>query len=262
MSFKTFNQFDKRFDDFSKFGKDRTACPLFGIITCYNFMKNGITSQKQHEENLYASVTNYMTNDVPKYMSFDELLLYSLGKKNISNYEVSATTPELITTGILSYEHIFKFDSDKRYCVLFLKNRNYLPILCDSGKYNIRDCHENEQTGSMNFDELRKYLDKTYQFEQMTVVDGVMIPEYSNIEFLVIDHGFELINIDPNLFDHTILPETLEEVTKETKEIKEVTKIIIKQTDTQKTTIDFDYELALSLSNDNDSNSNDYVNFI
>lgn len=263
-NFTTFNQFDKRFNEFTKFEKDRTACPLFGMLTCYNFMNTGNTTQKQHEENIYASVTNYMVNDVPKYMSFDELLLYSTGDPN--QFPVGATTPELITAGVLSYEHIFKLGSMERYCVLFLKNRNYLPILCEfvppgspyeveKEVYHVRDCHENTQRSFNTFQSLREYLDKTYQFEQMTIVDGVMIPEYSNIEYIVIDKPFVLTNLDPELFDHTI---------EEDKSYKEepVQAYTVSQAQTQisqVSSIDFDHQLAMSLQ---DGQGEDYVDFI
>lgn len=262
-SFTTFNQFDKRFNEFTKFDKDRTACPLFGILSCYNFMNTGNISQKQHEENIYASVMNYMTNDIPKYMSFDELVLYT--SNDLSQIPIGATTPELITSGVLSYEHIFKLGFNQRYCVLFLKNRNYLPILCDiihpksEGEvpqevYAIRDCHENTQRTFNDFQSLREYLDKTYQFEQMTIVDGVMIPEYSNIEYLVIETPFVLKNIDPEMFDHTI---------DEDKSYKEelVTSYTISKTQNVPvmSNSDFDYQLALSLSG---NQGEDYVDFI
>jgi hypothetical protein len=267
MSFTTFNQFDKRFDDFTKFGQDRTACPLFGIITCHNFMKNGQFSKKQHENNIYASVTNYMVNDIPKYMSFDELLLFS---SNLNQNQVSATTPELITSNILGYEHIFKlgdFPEDHRYCILFLKNRNYIPILCNfrapksadeapETTYAIRDCHENTQRIFNDFALLRSFLDKTYQFEQMTIVDGVLIAEFSNIEFLVIEDPFTIKVVDPDLFDHTI------EEDKEYTEYKEEPTIIVSQNNSiDVPKFDFDYQLALSLQNE-DTTGDDYVNFI
>ncbi|ARF09566.1 hypothetical protein Indivirus_1_189 [Indivirus ILV1] len=243
-SFATFNQFDKRFNDFSKFGQDRTACPLFGILTCFNFMNTGNISQKQHEENIYSAVTNYMVNNIPKYMSFDELLLYST--EDLSQLFVGATTPELITSGALSYEHIFKFGSNQRYCIVFLKNRNYISILCDNQEtYAVRDCHENVQRTFNNFQSLREYLDKTYQFEQMTIVDGVMIPEYSNIEYIVIDSPFSLKNIDSQLFDHSIEED-------KTYKIENIPETPIFDTS-------FDYQLALSL---NESQGEDYVNFI
>lgn len=268
MSFTTFNQFDKRFDDFAKFGSDRTACPLFGILTCYNFMQNNNLSQKQHEQNIYSSVTNYMTHEIPKYLSFDELLEFCT--KELHGESVGATTPELITTGVLSYEHIFKptngLNINQTYCILFLKNRNYLPILCqyiapkaadESGKeiYAVRDCHEGTQRIFNDFQDLRQYLDKTYQFEQMTVVDGVMIPEFSNIEYLVISDQFELKNIDPELFDHTI---------EEDKNYKEDVPTIIQtilpnNSQNQLQHVDFDYNLALSLQDDSGA---DYVDFI
>ena len=262
MSFTTFNQFDKRFADFSKFGQDRTACPLFGIITCYNFMKNGILTQKQHENNLYASVTNYMVNSVPKYMTFDELLTFS---SNLNQSQVGATTPELITAGILGYEHIFKlgdFPEDNRYCILFLKNRNYIPVLCQFKApneviYAVRDCHENTQRTFNNFESVRAFLDKTYQFEQMTIVDGVLIAEFSNIEFLVIENPFELKVVDPDLFDQTI-----EEDQEYKEEIKQP--IVIPQSNNISIDVpkfDYDYQLALSLQNE-DNGGEEYVNFI
>ena len=210
-SFTTFNQFDKRFSDFEKFGGDRTACPLFGLLTCYNFMLNGDLSQKQHERNIYAAVTNYISNDIPKYISFEELMQYS--NDSLKHNDINATSPELITSGVISYEHMFKFGYYQNYCVLFLKNRNYIAVLYKNYPeseshtgdiFAVRDCHENTQRNFDNLHDLQVYLDKTYQFEQMTVVDGVPIPEFSNIEFITIENPFELIVIDPDLIDDVI----------------------------------------------------------
>lgn len=210
-SFTTFNQFDKRFSDFEKFNNNKTACPLFSLITSYNFMQNGDISQKKHENNIIASITNYTIKDFPKYMSFDELLDLSNGTLNSSN--IGATTPELITSGILGYDNIFKFGNNKNYSIIFLKNRNYIIILVKylfdneilKGEiYSVRDCHENTQRNFDNFESLRDFLNKIYQFEQITCVDGVMIPEFSNIEYLVIDIPFNLVNIDVGLIDEII----------------------------------------------------------
>jgi hypothetical protein len=149
---------------------------------------------------------------------------------------------------------IFKFDKldhDYRYCILFLKNRNYIPVLCEytqeGGKftYAIRDCHENIQRNFDDFNKLRVFLDEIYQFEQMTIVDGVLIAEFSNIEFLVIEEPFIIKNIDPELFDHT---EDKEEKIKE-------------EESTQLTNFNFDHNLALSLG-ELLYDGEDYVNFI
>ena len=264
-SFSTFNQFDKKFNGFAKFEADRTACPPFGILTCYNFMNNGDLSKKQHETNIYASVTNYMVNDIPKYMSFEELLLYTT---DINGSRVTGTTPELITAGIISYEHMFKLggaDQDYRYCILFLKNRNYIPVLCEYKKednqltYGVRDCHENTQRTFNDFNELRLFLDQTYQFEQMTMPGGVLIPEFSNIEFLVIEEPFAIKNIDPELFDHSV-----EEDKEHMIEDKIVIPISQVAAANNPTNFDFDYQLALSLqqSINGKDNGEDYVDFI
>lgn len=206
-TFTTFNQFDKRFATFEKFGSDRSACPLFGLITCYNFMTNGNTDQKQHETNVYSAVTNYMTNTVPKYMLFEELLVLTSG--TLKPNDIGATTPELIVTGVMGYDNIFKLGYNQNYCVLFLKNRNYIAILCkynpdNTTTYAVRDCHENTQRNFNIFDTLKTYLDTTYQFEQETIVAGVPIPEFGNIEYLVIDTPFNLDTVDTDLIDDTI----------------------------------------------------------
>lgn len=258
-AFTTFNQFDKRFSDFDKVGKDRSCCPLFGLLTCYNFMQTGDLSQKAHENNIYSAVTNYMTANVPKYMLFDELLELS----TLDQTSIGVTTPELITTGIMGYDNIFKFGSEQNYCVMVLKNRNYISILCknDNGveTFAVRDCHENGQYNFKTFDELRIWLNKTYQFEEMTIVDGVMIPEFGNIEYTVIDQPFELVNIDPELVDDTVEETQLEPIYEPVSDSSED-----KDSSPSEHTIDSDFAFALSLSlqMEDDEAKNQYVEYL
>ena len=251
-TFTTFNQFDKRFKNFEKFGSDRSACPLFGLITCYNFMINGNIDQKQHETNVYSAITNYMTHDIPKYMLFEELIILTNG--TLKPNEIGATTPELIVTGVMGYDNIFKFGYNQNYCLLFLKNRNYIAIICKHSSdtsttttYAVRDCHENTQRDFDSFDTLKTYLDNTYQFEQDTIVGGVPIPEFGNIEYLVIDVPFNLDTIDTNLFDDTIGEE---------KNYKE------EKIEVPTPKYDDDYMFALSLQMEDDDYGQDYVSYI
>lgn len=255
-TFTTFNQFDKRFSDFEKVGTDRSCCPLFGLVTCYNFMLTGDISQKTHENNIYTAVTNYVTMNVPKYMMFDELIEYS--SLNPSNLGV--TTPELITQGIVGYEHIFKFGTPQDYCILVLKNRNYIAILCKHDEkgneiYAVRDCHENGQYNFKSFEELRKWLNKTYQFEEMTIMDGVMIPEFGNIEFFVMEEPFELVDVDPELFDDTV-GENENTINTDIHIDSEV------PVDSSNHTIESDYAFALALQMEDDDAINTYVDFV
>jgi hypothetical protein len=241
--FASFNQFDKRFQEFEKFGSDRTACPLFALITSYNFMQNGEISKQRHESNICASVTNYMTRDIPKYMLFEELIQMTNG--NLKESDINATTPEMISQNIVGYEHIFKFGHPENYCLIVLKNRNYIVIMVkntdENQSYSIRDCHENFQYDFNNFEECQNFLDKTYQFEQMTIVDGFPIPEFSNIEFITIDHKFELVNIDPDLVDENIVDDTNYEEPIINDHINKIDKV------------DFEKEFALALQmEDND----------
>jgi hypothetical protein len=176
-TFTTFNQFDERFKNIGTFGPDRTACPLFALITAKNFMDIGDISKKQHENNIYAAVTNYITKNVPKYMTFEELVSFTGGA--FGDSDIGATTPELLTQHVVGYEHYEH--ATKRFAV--------------------RDSHETDQWNFNSYEDMLSHLNKTYQFDQMTIAGGVLIPEFSNIEFLTVDIPFELTEIDPHLYD-------------------------------------------------------------
>ena len=252
--FTTYNQFDKRFSIFEKFGSDRSACPLFGLITCYNFMLNGDISQKTHEKNIFLAVTNYTVKNLPKYMMFDELVLLTNGSLNCK--EINATTPELIVSGIVSYEHMFKFGYDNNYCVLLLKGRNFIVILykhtIDGGIYAVRDCHENTQMNFNSFENLRIFLNNVYQFEQNTIVGGIRIHEFENIEFLTIDNLFELVDIDCDLLDDVY----------ETNKLNDYNNIHKDAENNNYKQIGYDVNQYIALSLTMEENYEDYVNFI
>jgi len=117
---------------------------------------------------------------------------------------VEATTPELINE--YGYEVIFKPEYDKNYCVIFLKNGNFINVLVkvntDGGKtYCVRDCHETDQYDYTNFEQLTNHLSSKYQFEELTVVDGVLIEEFGNIEYLIVTKPFQIIMLDSKLHD-------------------------------------------------------------
>jgi hypothetical protein len=204
-SFTTFNQFDPKFK-LAKFGNDCNACPLFALFTAKKFMDNGSISQEQHEKNLEAAVMNYVLNEnhkeLPKYLSFEELLHFTGGTFN--DKQIIGTTPEIINQ--YGYETCFNTASNTNYCTIFLKNSNYIIVLVkhnpDGSKlYCLRDCHENNQYNFDSFDALQVCLSERYQFNQLTIVDGVLIEEYGNIEYLLIDKQFPIIILDTSLYD-------------------------------------------------------------
>jgi hypothetical protein len=135
--------------------------------------------------------------------------------------------------------------------------------------YAVRDCHENTQRNFDNLHDLQMYLDKTYQFEQMTVVDGVAIPEFSNIEFITIENPFELIVIDPDLVDDVIEEEKDFKTTDVEQTLSNNTSI---STDTNTTSIitpptpnsasQTNYDQFVSYSVNYDDECDDYVQFI
>lgn len=190
--FETYNQFDKKFDKYSKFKSDRSACPLFAIVSAHNFLNNLEISKETHEKNLELAISKYNSNNFPKYIGFEDLIKYtSLDKNNII-----ATSPELISENIIGYDIMFNKNITHNYSVIILKNFNFLIIMVkyNNGNpiYYFRDSHEKTQYNFDNFNNLREFLNNNYQFEKLTVVEQVLIEEFSNIEFLIIDSPFEL----------------------------------------------------------------------
>lgn len=202
-TFESYNQFDARFKELGNFGSDRNACPLFSLFTAYHFMKNGNVSEEKHEQNVEAAISNYITHpELPKYMSFDELIQYFSGV--FVDSDIQATMPELINEyGVGS---MFKEpDYNHNYALIILKNSNFISVLVKNVDghmvYHLRDCHEQAQHNFQNFADLENHLKEKYQFGELTVVDGVLIEEFGNIEYLVVDEPFVIPELDPELFN-------------------------------------------------------------
>lgn len=210
-TFISFTQFDARFNTVNKFSEDRSACPFFSLITAMDFMNNGESTQEQHEHTIYEAVSSYVNVNPPKYMGFNDLLQYASINTPL---EVQATTVELVAAEIIGFNNffprrVFADDiSNHNYCTIFLKNSNFFVVLVkfhetsigtadkisspmkDKISYHVRDCHNNEQYDFQNYEALVGHLNQTYRLSVQTIVDGVAIPEFDNIEFIIIDEPF------------------------------------------------------------------------
>jgi len=184
MEFTTFTQFSNQFDNISTFGRDRSACPFFALLSANNFLITGDISQKSHENNIFEAINNYVIYNPPKYLGFTDLIAYSQFDPNL----ICGTTPELVYSGVVSWQHFFPSDSDKNYATIFLKNTNFFVVLVNVKEklYAVRDCHMETQRTFTDFNKLCQYLSTTYRFETPTVVGGVAIPEFDNIEWLTL----------------------------------------------------------------------------
>lgn len=205
--FKTFNQFDDRFKGMSGFQNQRNACPIFALLTAYYFMKDAETTQSRHENILETAVNIVIEhNELPKFMNFYEIIQFYDG---YHDNQVKATTPEMINQiGYINFDDedasMFRFPGfPMNYAVVILKNSNFFVVLVkftgEGNSYHVRDCHEKEQHNFENFETLVEHLNRTYQLNELTVVDGVFLPEYSNIEYLRLDEPFKVKHIDPSL---------------------------------------------------------------
>jgi hypothetical protein len=201
-TFFTYNQFNDRYNLLG-FDSNRNACPLFALITAHNFMNDHKTTLESHVKALDTAITNMiMLENIPKYLSFTDLLEYT---PTLNEKEVIGTTPELVKQyGILN-----GIVSDKDSAIIILKNGNFFVILISHYNvynnndimYCVRDCHENEQYDFMTIDLLNEHLAEKYQFDKLTVVDGILIEEYGNIEYIIINKQFDIKHLQLTYYD-------------------------------------------------------------
>ena len=188
--FNTYNQFDDRYKVHAEY--NHNACPYFAFITGKNFMDNGQITKVQYEKNLDDSVVLSMKSGLPKYVTMDEITQIT---NTISASDVNVTSPELINQNIVGYNHIFG-NGNTDYCVIFLKNNNYIVVLAKKINadytYSIRDCHKKTQYDYYTLEDLTNHLNNIYQFNKLTVVGGLLIEEYANIEFVIITKQFDI----------------------------------------------------------------------
>jgi len=191
--FSSFTQFDNRFKGADRFSQDRSACPFFSLITAQNFLTNLGTEQKHHEDAIYYAVSSYIMVNPPKYMGFEELMLYA---SMSTPPDILATTCELVASDVIGFDSFFPdaIKEKENYCTIFLKNSNFFVVLVkhieNTTIYSVRDCHHDMQSDFQSLEALKTYMNSTYRLNVPTVIDGVPIPEFDNIEFVVLNEGF------------------------------------------------------------------------
>ena len=225
--FQTITQFINTddFDDYILKKYNKNACHFFSLKTAYEFMKKKEGSKTTHEANIYFAINMnkiYQNHD----MYFDEVVKFT----NLKQSDILATTAELLKSGDYPIDLIFPTETNKSYCVIILKNAKYFTILCNGDIYYVRDCHEPFQYEFSSRNELINHLNKTYQFNESVIVDNYAIPEFSSIEYIVINNPFEFKN---GILENGIV------TNKEKKSEKEV---VLKETEFGISIGQFDYD--------------------
>ena len=265
MTFNSITQYDKMFAEIAKgkFG-GINFCPFFALITALKFLNKDNNNSDIHNENVIKAVLNHVTNNKGQTMTFNDLIgnFTNIDKKNIN-----ATSVVLIKDNIIGYDHIFE-KKNKPYCVIFLKNGKFFVVTVSSDlKFSVHDCHEKIQVINLNFDEIKQYLNQTYQFDKEINLDGYKIEEFSNIEYLPIFEPFETkmnLNIEHELLvKYRSMPklenkQEIKEIKEKTEEIEDdiVYKIKFDSSMFPSNTVDKQFAKVRSL-----NNMNSYVDF-
>lgn len=170
--------------DNSNIDYNKNACHFFSLKTAYEFFKNNDLSKDIHEINvLFAIEKNIQMQNNQLY--FDDILNFTSLCKN----DICATSSDLIKSNDYPIDLIFP-NVNNSYCVIILKNSKYFIVIYHNNKYYIRDCHEPFQYNFDNKNDLINHLNKVYQFSNSINLDGYRIPEFSSIEYIIIDKEF------------------------------------------------------------------------
>lgn len=188
--FQTITQFiDIDDNEYNKKKYNKNACHFFALKTAYEFMKKKEGSKTTHEANIYFAINMnklYQNHD----MYFEEVVKFT----DLKQSDISATTTELIKNGDYPLDLIFPVDNNNSYCVIILKNAKYFNVMRHGDNFYVRDCHEPFQYDFSSRKEMIKHLNKTYQFNESLILDGYAIPEFSSIEYIIINNPFNFKN--------------------------------------------------------------------
>lgn len=186
--FEALTQYNIKYKYLSTFGETRSACHIFSLITAEQFMENGSVNRDSYIRNLDTAVLNFVTMNIDPFLSFSEALKLT----TLSNNDISCTTSFLINE--FGYSNILRDENyNKSYSIIFLKNGNFFTLLYDPiKKYCIRDCHMDTQYNFNNLQLLILHINTIYHFNKEIDLDGYKIPEYSSIEYIIIDNNFQV----------------------------------------------------------------------
>lgn len=175
---------------------NKNACHFFALKTAKEFFRNKDFSKVTHETNINFAINMnklYQNNE----MYFDELIKFT----DLKSGDINATTTELIDSEDYALNMVFP-ETTKSYCVIILKNSKFFNILFHNNNYYIRDCHEPFQYDFDCKNKMINHINEIYQFNKSINLDGYSIPEFSSIEYIIINNDFEfkLENVSDNKY--------------------------------------------------------------
>lgn len=197
-NFESKTQYDRSFDDIYKEypkAKRGLACPLFALVTASEYFRTKNISKEKHEENLQKAVNISAMINTNQQMMFNKLISFT----NLEPRNIVCTSTDIIKQGVTTFNVIIP-GTEQNSCVIFLKNAKFFVVICDQANqmFCVRDCREPFQYNFENKQKLIDYLNDVYSLSSDFIVDGVTFPEYSSIEYIVIQKQFT-DNIDQQL---------------------------------------------------------------
>lgn len=202
--FTSITQYDAKYKDVPNYNKSRNACGVFALIVADFFLKGGDINKETYEKIIDEAVNIMTKQKVEGLISFAELLSV---QKVYKEKDLSVSTADLLATEPTMFEHLIP--KGKRYASVMLKNSKFFTVCVDTEKnsYSVYDCHMIDQYTLDSWEKLKDHLRKYYDMDEILVVDGLPIHEFSTVEAVVMEEKPGLV------FDYNLpVKETAKEI--------------------------------------------------
>lgn len=196
MHFESITQYDEKYKGIEGYSSGRNACGIFSLLVAETFIKGTQITVHNYEKILDSAVQIVTRQNIKGMQSFNELMLQQHSYKSD---DLTFATADLLASDPENYRFFFPQDKDK-YATILLKNSTFFAICSDTKNnyYGVFDCHQLEQYTFNSYPEMIAHLNQRYNMDEIMIIDGVALHEFSSIEGLVIDKTMKCV-FDTNL---------------------------------------------------------------
>jgi len=192
-TFSTKTQYDKTLDYLYKdyvTAKRGVSGPVFAVVTANEYLKFSNLTKEKHEMNVNRAVM------ISSVLSLRENIFLEtiLKDTDISPTLIVNTKVDILLTSNPTLSNMIPdINHNGRFCTIIHKNKKFFVVIGDANinRYCVRDCNEPCQYNFTNRADLINYLSDIYYLNKEFVVDGLIVPGYSSIEYIVLKHSFK-----------------------------------------------------------------------
>jgi hypothetical protein len=191
MHFESITQYDEKYKGVEGYSSRRNACGIYSLLIAETFVNGQEITVANYESILDSAVQLITKQNIQGMQGFDELLLQ---QKTFSGGDISFATADLLAEDPSNYQLFFPHDKE-RYATILLKNSTFFVICVDTQKnhFTVRDCHQQHQYDFESYETLIAHLNQRYNMDELMIIDGVPLHEFSSIEGIIVDKSMNCV---------------------------------------------------------------------